>query len=181
MKYQFHSISSIQFQPLLFWVLYTFLIYANFQFHFYLNSTQQKWSFNLSLLAEWCLAFIQQPIQITDPYVNVFTLIMITYIFMWRWISRRKFLVIEDNKIFWRIGKFRIGKVLNFQNNLDIQYLRIPPHEPSIHLFRLKSKHQEFTINLAHFNSNDHDEIRQCMCTLSSSITNNIEKKRPTN
>jgi hypothetical protein len=176
MTYQFRPISSIQFQPLLFWVLYTFLIYVSFQFNFYLKNTHQNSSFDLSHLAKWCMAFLKHPIQITDTYVNIFTLAMLGYVFLRNWISRKKILIIEDNKIFWRISKVRIGKVLNLQNDLDIQYIQIPLHEPSIHLFRLKSKDQEFTINLALFNVNDHDEIRQCMRTISSTITKNIEK-----
>src|SRR5690606_14762908 len=161
MKEQFRPALSVQYQPLHFWVLYTLICYLGYQFHFYLKTTQQEWSFDLSLFNDWVITLIQHPIDITDAYVNAFTLLMILYVFIWHSISRRKVLIINYHNIYWSIGKFRISQT--FQLNLDtkIQYIQIPPHEPTIHLIRLKNQHQEFTINLEQFESRDREEIQQ--------------------
>lgn len=170
MKYQFRPISSIQFQPLLFWVLYTFLMYISFQFNFYLKNTHQNGSFDLSHLAEWCMAFLKHPIQITDTYVNIFTLAMLGYVFLRNWISRKKILIIEDNKIFWRIRQLKLGQRFQLASDTDIQHIQIPPIQPSIHFIRLKNQHQEFTIHLAQFQLSDHEKIQQCLQLLKSNL-----------
>ena len=95
MKEQFRPALSVQYQPLHFWVLYTLICYLSYQFHFYLKTTQQEWSFDLSLFNDWVIALIQHPIDITDAYVNAFTLLMILYVFIWHSISRRKVLIIN--------------------------------------------------------------------------------------
>lgn len=161
MKDRFRVTPSVQYQPLRFWVLYILICYLTYQFHFYLKTTQQHWSFDLMLFNEWLISLIHHPIDTTDAYVNIFTLIMMGYVLVWHWIGHRKVLIINYHNIYWSIGKFRISQT--FQLNLDtkIQYIQIPPHEPTIHLIRLKNQHQEFTINLEQFESRDREEIQQ--------------------
>lgn len=127
-------------------------------------------SFDLSLFIEWGIALIKNPLQITDTYVNIFTLFMIGFLFLYHWISRRKILVIEDNKISWRIRQLKLGQSFQLASDTDIQHIQIPPIQPSIHFIRLKTQHQEFTIHLAQFQPSDHEKIQQCLQLLKSNL-----------
>ncbi|WP_216934801.1 hypothetical protein [Acinetobacter sp. BY484] len=99
MKDRFRAIPSVQYQPLRFWVLYVLIYYLTYQFHFYLKTTQQHWSFNLMLFNEGLISPIHHPIETTDAYGNIFTLVMIGYVLVRHWIGHRKVLMINPHTI----------------------------------------------------------------------------------
>jgi hypothetical protein len=163
MKRSFYCQSSLH--PFLF-LNYILISYLLFQFSYYLRITDQDWNFKLAILSHWFSAVFYQPAQYTDYYISIFTLIMITAYLAVYGISKFKRLEIDTDQIYWSLGNIKISHAFPLDADTEIQHILIPPHNPDIHLFKLKTGQEEFNINMSEFSAEDQQTIHMLLKSL---------------
>lgn len=73
---------------------------------------------------------------------------------------------LDADQIYWSLGYMKIGQIFPLNARTKIQYILIPPHNPDIHLFKLKTDQQEFNINMSEFSAEDQKTIHMLLKSL---------------
>ncbi|ENV11807.1 hypothetical protein F965_03299 [Acinetobacter schindleri NIPH 900] len=81
-------------------------------------------------------------------------------------ISKFKKLEIDADQIYWSLGHMKIGQIFPLNAYTEIQCILIPPHNPDIHLFKLKTGQEEFDINMSEFSAEDQRTIQMLLKSL---------------
>ena len=81
-------------------------------------------------------------------------------------ISKFKKLEIDADQIYWSLGHMKIGQIFPLNAYTEIHYILIPPHNPDIHLLKLKTGQEEFDINMSQFSAEDQQTIQMVLKSL---------------
>ncbi|MCO8068776.1 hypothetical protein NI459_14230 [Acinetobacter schindleri] len=60
----------------------------------------------------------------------------------------------------------KIGQIFPLNAYTEIHYILIPPHNPDIHLLKLKTGQEEFDINMSQFSAEDQQTIQMVLKSL---------------